>query len=169
MLAPMVSKESQNLQKFPACFILLLFLWGQMGAEPCTSLESSEELLCWVVSCTVLAWITSFESFSPLPSGFLSCLGLVGILNFECWHFKPMLCAGALLMNFWYNFPSFPWSFNQPYKLLKILQIWLQVTFWRDSGYSSNVLSFSRSLWTPIWRYILVCVQMSRGKYWLVS
>lgn len=76
-----------------------------------------------VVSCTILGWISSFESFSPLPSGFLSRLWFSWC--FECCHFKPMLCverglySGGLLMNFSYYFLSFPWSSNQLYNSWK--------------------------------------------------
>lgn len=116
-------------------FYSSLFLWGQMGAERCT-------LFIWVDW-----WAAS------LLGGFLHKLGMNQLIweffssafwfpvspwfgwYFECWHFQPMLCSGGFLMNFSCNFYSFPWSFNQ---LLKISQVWLQVAFWRESGYSST-------------------------------
>lgn len=128
MLTNTVSKESPRLQKFTHMLCSLPFLLGTDGTEAwyciwdvLSRLVSSFSAL--VVSCTILGWISSFESFSPLPSGFLSRLWFGWC--FECWHFRRMLCverglySGSLLMKFSYHFPSFPQSSNQRYNSWK--------------------------------------------------
>lgn len=110
----MVSKESPNLQKFPACFILLLFLWGQMGAFTWVDWWAASLLGAFLHNLGMNQLIWEFFSTAfwfPVSPWFG--------WYFECWHFKPMLCSGGLLMNFSYHFPSFPWSLNQPYSCWK--------------------------------------------------
>lgn len=107
--------KNPQIPRFP-CTLCSLFL--EMGAESGAAFiwDMLSRLVSrfWalVVSCILLGWLSTFESFSPLPSGFLSQLWFGRYL--EWWLFKPMLCverapySGGLLMSFWYNFLSFP-------------------------------------------------------------
>lgn len=106
-----------------------------MGAEHCPAfIWTGEQLLCWVVPCTTWAWISSFESFSPLPSGFLSRLGLVGILNVDI--SNPFCVLEAFSWFFHIIFPPFP-GLSIRHTAVENSQVWLQVGFWRESGCSS--------------------------------
>lgn len=106
-----------------------------MGAEHCPAfIWTGEQLLCRVVPCTTWAWISSFESFSPLPSGFLSRLGLVGILNVDI--SNPFCVLEAFSWFFHIIFPPFP-GLSIRHTAVENLRVWLQVAFWRESGCSS--------------------------------
>lgn len=87
---------AKNLQiyRFPCTLCSLsLEVGGESGAafvwDMLSRLVSS--FCALVVSCVLLGWLSTLESFSPLPSGFLSQLWFGRYL--EWWLCKPRLCV----------------------------------------------------------------------------